>query len=134
MIAKGITFFGNPCVLICDAKCHKAWGINNRPRVYLEDPELRVYPNEEAHYPDEDTIDLDNYAHLADGELGDAPIDPGIYEGGHAKPKTPEERLNKWCARECERSSIVDYNTEFELDDLSQRFYNCQPHTRPEGI
>lgn len=37
-----------------------------------------------------------------------APIDPGWYEGGHAKPEPPypPKRHNKWCARECERSSL----------------------------
>ena len=40
-----------------------------------------------------------------DDELGAAPEDPGTYEGGHAKPKEGEE-MNKWCIRECERSSL----------------------------
>ncbi len=35
-----------------------------------------------------------------------APVDPGTYEGGHAKPT--DKTHNKWCARECERSSIRD--------------------------
>ncbi len=35
-----------------------------------------------------------------------APIDPGTYEGGHAKPVN--KKHNKWCARECERSDIKD--------------------------
>ena len=33
-----------------------------------------------------------------------APIDPGSYEGGHAKPTNKQH--NKWCARECERSEL----------------------------
>jgi hypothetical protein len=41
------------------------------------------------------------------GDKGDiAPIDPGTYEGGHAKPTNYCH--NKWCARECERSRIFD--------------------------
>lgn len=31
-----------------------------------------------------------------------------IAEGGHIKPINKEHRLNKWCARECERSKIKE--------------------------
>ena len=58
------------------------------------------------------------------------PVDPGTYEGEHGKPRTKEARLNKWCARECERSVIVDPGIPIELHDFSQRQYNKQPHTR----
>ena len=111
MIAKSGTYFGHPIILICDAKCHKAWGINNRPEVQLSDDE-------------------DDYAYLSDSELGDAPADPGTYEGEDGKPTSPAERLNKWCARECERSRMVDPNQEFELPDFSKRQYNIKPHVR----
>lgn len=37
---------------------------------------------------------------------GTAPVDPGTYEGGHAKPT--DGKHNKWCARECERSNMTD--------------------------
>lgn len=131
MIHKNIIYFGKPCVLACDAQCHKAWGINNRPRVYMHDPTLTVYPNDEHHYPpDMDEYNGDDYAYLADGELGDAPIDPGTTEGFQPKPTEPEERLNKWCARECERSDIADTLDDIELDDLSIRLYNIAPHVR----
>jgi len=33
-----------------------------------------------------------------------APINPGTYEGGYAKPI--DKKHNKWCARECERSEL----------------------------
>lgn len=33
-----------------------------------------------------------------------APIDPETYEGEDAKPI--DKKHNKWCARECERSSL----------------------------
>lgn len=33
-----------------------------------------------------------------------APVNPGTYEGDHAKPT--DKTHNKWCARECERSNI----------------------------
>lgn len=105
MIAKSIMFFGEPCILICDAQCSKAWGINSRPEVQLSD-------------------DPDDYEYLSDTELGDAPIDPGTYEGGDGKPRCPEERLNKWCARECERSEIVNDNESFYLRDFTNRVKN----------
>jgi hypothetical protein len=86
MISKSIIYFGKSCILACDAKCEKAWGMNSRPR-------------------DDDEIEL------PDSVLGIAPIDPGTYEGfgdDGGKPTCEEERLNKWCARECERSDIKD--------------------------
>lgn len=133
MIAKGILMFGHPCVLICDAQCSKAWGANNRPRVYLGDPDLKVFPLQDGQqYPDHETVDLDDYAFLADHELGQAPIDPGTYEGDEGKPISLSERLNKWCARECERSEVVDDGEPFELPDFSKRQYNREPHTRGE--
>ena len=38
-----------------------------------------------------------------------APIDPGTYEGGEGKPQPPypPAKHNKWCVRECERSTMV---------------------------
>lgn len=87
MIHKAIVFFGRPAVIACDANCDKAWGINARPREQL-------------------SADPDDYAWLADHELGTAPVDPGTYEGGDAKPTLRPmvgEAMNRWCARECER-------------------------------
>jgi hypothetical protein len=93
----------------CDAKCDKAWGINNRPRVQLSDDE-------------------DDYEFLADDELGAAPVDPGTYEGGHAKPDEVPEKHNKWCARECERSVLLDGlghgRFQPELEDFTKRVTN----------
>lgn len=111
ILIKDITFFGNACTLACDANCGKAWGINHRPRIYL--------------HPDGEDADPDDYAFLADSEVGVAPVDPGTYEGGHAKPEIPEARLNKWCARECERSTIVDRgDVDIKFKDFSRRVYN----------
>jgi hypothetical protein len=81
-------FYHGRCVMVCDQKCNKAWGINNRPRNQLSD-------------------DPDDFEWFTDDELGEAPIDPGTYECDHAKPLTPEQGYNKWCARECERSKTV---------------------------
>src|ERR1700730_7993167 len=48
MIAKPILYFRHEMVLVCDARCDKAWGINGRPRVELS------------------ATDEDDYAFLAD--------------------------------------------------------------------
>lgn len=113
MIAKAGTFFGKPCILVCDANCAKAWGINNRPEIQLSDDE-------------------DDHVWLADHELGEAPVDPGTAEGDETKPTRPEDRLNKWCARECERGQVVEPNEAFNLIDFNQRYYNYEPHYRPD--
>ena len=90
MIAKSIIYFENKCILICDGKCNKAWGMNNRK-------------------------EKDSGEYYKDNELKTAPVNPGTYEGGHAKPKDNEQILNKWCCRECEISKMVKDNEDFEL-------------------
>jgi hypothetical protein len=105
VIKKEITFFANRLILACDANCNKAWGINNRPKISLSD-------------------DVDDVAYLADEELLDAPDDPGTYEGECAKPIDIMELLNKWCARECERSVLVKIGEKIILPDYSKRVYN----------
>ena len=42
-------------------------------------------------------------------KIGVAPANPGTSEGGHLKPVHPDDRLNKWCCRECERCISADY-------------------------
>jgi hypothetical protein len=76
--------------------------------------------------------DEEDYAFLADGELGEAPADPGTAEGGHGKPRAPGERLNKWCCRECERSVKVEPGEDFELPDFTRRVYNL-PRADADG-
>lgn len=110
MIAKAILYFGKPVVLACDSQCHKAWGINSRPNIRFDDE--------------------DDSCMLSDDELGDSPIDPGTYEGGDGKPFHIEDRLNKWCARECERSVIGDLGMLVQLKDFGMRIYN-QPWKHP---
>jgi hypothetical protein len=116
MIVKRLTFAGQAATHACDGKCNKAWGINHRPSVQISDDE-------------------DDYAYLSDAELGEAPIDPGTYDGGHAKPrgaKGPED-INKWCMRECERNWMSDPgkpDAPPALPDFSVRVYNKAPHRR----
>lgn len=97
MLQKEITFFGRKRVLACDGNCAKAWGLQNRPRVG------------------------DREIFLADPELKKAPADPGTYEGDCAKPRKKEDLLNKWCARECERSGMFDPGEEIKLRDFTKR-------------
>jgi hypothetical protein len=108
-ITKQVIAFGEPTIIGCDAQCSKAWGINNRPRHQLSE-------------------DHDDYAFLADGELGEAPEDPGTYEGGHAKPTHPDERLNKWCFRECERCASARAGQPLKYPNLLVRLYNIPAH------
>lgn len=104
MHTKKIEWMGYRKVLACDGKCNKAWGISNRPKLSLSD-------------------DPDDVAYLADGELGEAPKDPGTYEGCSAKPPSPAH-MNKWCTRECERSDFSDSALAIKLPDWSKRCFN----------
>jgi hypothetical protein len=117
VIVKRLTFFGQPATHACDGRCDKAWGHNGgRPQVQLSD-------------------DVDDYAYLADGELGTAPGVTGVTEDEQSKPfhaKGPED-INKWCVRECEcawMSPPGQPDKEPELPDFSARFYNKAPHRR----
>lgn len=105
MHTKQIQWFGAQMLLACDGNCAKAWGINSRPSVKF------------------DPKDSDDYAFLADDELGEAPADPGIYEFGQGKPDGPHA-MNKWCSRECERASMLKEGQPVTVRDFSQRRYN----------
>ena len=91
ILVTPVVFFGQRVMCICDGRCDKAWGISHRPHVQLG-----------SH--------VDDTAMLADQELGEAPVDPGTYEGDHGKPT--DKQHNKWCVRECERSRL---ETDVEL-------------------
>ena len=41
MIKKEIIYFGQKSILGCDNKCHKAWGLNNRPKIVDENNHQR---------------------------------------------------------------------------------------------
>lgn len=120
--SKDIRFFGRDRRVECDGKCDKAWGINTRPREQLSD-------------------NPDDYAWLADSELGIAPEDPGTYEGMDAKPigASSGDDMNRWCVRECERCVMTKpdgtpmsmFTNVPEARDFSQRIYNIT--RRPEA-
>jgi hypothetical protein len=105
MHTKQITFSAKKTTMVCDGKCHKAWGISQRQKVVF------------------DPSEPDDFAWLADDELGEAPAAPGTYEGGHSKPDGPHD-MNKWCARECERSAMFSPGEEVKPRDLTRRQYN----------
>ncbi len=109
ILISQIAWFFSWSLLCCDAKCDKAWGHNGgRPQVTFSD-------------------DPDDYAYLPDSEVGTAPANPDTAEGGDMKPTHVLTRHNKWCARECERSSIVSLTSqcmELELRDFSKLVYN----------
>jgi hypothetical protein len=114
MRSTPIKYFGHELILICDGKCNKAWGHNSRPKRQLSENE-------------------DDYVYLADSELGEAPDDPGTYEGGHGKPTmSTHGYLNRWCCRECERSKMVKYVEEFELKNFSDPEPNLHSRRKKE--
>lgn len=94
--------------LACDGNCQKAFGLMFRPKEEF------------------DPSDGDDYAFLADDELGEAPSNPLCWEGGHGKPEnvTSGEDMNKWCSRACERSKITELGKPIELHDFSKRLFN----------
>ena len=111
MPEKLITYCGQTAKVNCDGRCHKAWGINNRPKIQLSD-------------------NVDDYKYYPDDDLPDAPGDPGTYEGGIAKPSSAEEFLNKWCVRECERCNMSDpgeYDNPLEVKNFDGWVHNIQP-------
>lgn len=109
MFTKKIVFFGQERILACDGKCNKAWGINSRDKIHFDKES-----------------DYDDYAYYADHEVGEAPICPGTWEGGHGKPINAKsgDDMNKWCARECERSVMEGLHKPITLRDFTQRLYN----------
>lgn len=106
MLLKQVVSFGQPMAVACDGKCSKAWGISTRPKEQLSEDE-------------------DDVVWFSDEELGEAPDDPGTYEGDHAKPRAPSDRMNKWCVRECERCASARMGGGYvAVPDWSERKYN----------
>ena len=106
---KLITWYGEPAAVACDGKCNKAWGINSRPRRQLSDDE-------------------DDYVYLSDAETGEAPLNPGTYEGDCSKPHPDSAKLNKWCVRECERSELYGHLDKGNPAEPLPDFDNPQPN------
>jgi hypothetical protein len=115
LLKKQIKWWGPDDIMMlsCDGRCDKAWGASDRPHVQFD-------PNEP-----------DDFAYLADHELGTAPADPGTYEGSHGKPSsvplTPDDThlMNKWCARACERSALTEPGKPIPATSgLEKRFFN----------
>lgn len=107
---KIITFCGLAAKVNCDEKCHKAFGLAERPSIKL-------------------SKDPDDVEWLSDDEVGVAPIDPGSYEGPHAKPISKDEIPNKWCVRACERCNMSqpgEFDKPLALKDWSKRVYNIR--------
>lgn len=97
---RSIIYFQETAWVNCDRNCSKAWGISSRP----------CTDNDEEF--------------LADTELGEAPCDPGHYEGSDGKPQSAREFPNKWCVRQCERSVMTELRAGPEtliLPDWSRR-------------
>lgn len=103
---KNVIYFGKKVKIFCDGKCEKAWGINGRPKIQL------------------DENNDDDFVYLSDNELGIAPEEPGTYEGVDTKPLSNEEKLNRWCCRECERCGMTDINIPIEPKNFNKRVYN----------
>ena len=95
---RGIIFM-KPLIAYCDGNCQKAWGVCNRPDHQLD-------PGEP-----------DDVLFLRDDELGDAPADPGTYEGGDGKPFPGHYLCGKWCFRECERCHFAEPYEDVVLTD-----------------
>lgn len=116
MLLRVVTAYGERMALGCDGRCERAYGRQDRPKVFAG------------------TGNDDDWAWLADSEIKElAPENPGSYEGGVGKPKEAADRLNRWCFRECERSVFAgSRETLVELPNLSKRYYNIAPHTRHE--
>jgi len=118
LVTEDIYYFGRPVRIICDMNCAKAFGFENRPKVFLT--------------PGGEEEDYDDHALLADDEVPDQAPDPQSWEGGEGKPNEVPESHNKWCARACERSTIYPRGLEMEkltLKDFTKRRPNCMGRT-----
>ena len=119
MIQKQVRFFGEQVVLACDGRCDKAWGINGRARVLLSTKD-------------------DDHVLVPDSALGAAPPPGqtvGVAEGNDCKPSavplTDGGRMNKWCARECERGGIYKLSEPLSLRDLENPRTNIPKRPSP---
>ncbi len=136
-----IIYFGQKAKVACDMKCNKAWGFTCRPKIYVNDPEQRVYGlgSKHGYWASDEFGDEDDYFCLSDDELEEAPECTGTWEGGDGKPfiedmKDKDVRHNKWCVRACERCVMTEHgkpDEELKIKDWSKRRYNI-PKSNPE--
>lgn len=129
MLSIAIVYSGKRCQLVCDGRCDKAWGINGRPKLYFltkGEPPRKLEDGEEP-------SDWDDYVYVRDSELGKAPgpgYTRGVSEGNDLKPSkrplTDASQMNKWCARECERSEMFEEGEVVVVRDLE----HPQPNVR----
>ena len=101
-IFKHVVCWGERRTVVCDGRCDKAWGINDRPHTRLSD-------------------DPDDIVYLPDSALGH-PGAPSTFEGGDGRPadaaQQTGQRMNRWCVRQCERSVVVGPTEDIVLPDL----------------
>lgn len=113
---KIIDYLEQKCKVACDEKCNKAFGITTRTSFQLSE-------------------DNDDYYWLPDKKMGEAPVDPGTMEGDDRKPVNKQDIPNKWCIRQCERSSMSkpeQSDLPLKLKDFSKKIYN-QPWKHPKA-
>lgn len=111
-----IRYCGQTAKVNCDGNCKKAWGSSTRPKIQISN-------------------NINDYAFLADNELGIAPVDPETYEGECSKPDSSNSFPNKWCVRECERCSISmpgEFASPLELKCFDKRVFNL--HERRKNV
>lgn len=113
MPLANISFSSQPVWVGCDGQCNKAWGISDREREQM-------------------SADEEDYALLADDELGEAPALSSWWEDTDNKPVSVALFPNKWCVRACERCVMFNNRQDLELPDFSRRLYNM-PWLHPNG-
>lgn len=92
----------------CDGNCSKAFGISERPRVFLSD-------------------DPDDFCYLPDQEIDQIVPDFQWQSELDNPTRWPiHPKLCKWCVRECERSTETDWYSPHKLFvwDFSKPFCN----------
>ena len=111
VLVRATYYHDGPSVVACrPAGARGRGGSPRRPLVVLSDS-------------------VDDFAWLSDEELGTAPTYPGSFEGADGKPVDYDDplRLNRWCARECERSVILRAGP-LVLPDFTRRVANVRGH------
>jgi hypothetical protein len=114
-------FSGVRVRFVCDRKCNKAWGMNQRAKRPIEADEHCIQRVVVGRYHAEDF-----WVMLPDTELGEAPEKPGTHEYTDTKPLPPVDSHNRWCVRECERCETYDPNEPMYIHNFDQPIPNVQ--------